>query len=126
MKEIKKGYSWKHRALALAMAVVLTLGVLPVQSRAATATQEYSVDHIETVADPQTIGRPGTVYGDNTLNAGKVTVGKSVHNGAVTISYGDGKQQTFTPGKDNFIITSSQAAQVVGLMSESAVPATLR
>ena len=122
MKEIKKGYSWKHRALALAMAVVLTLGVLPVQSRAATATQEYSVDHIETVADPQTIGRPGTVYGDNTLNAGKVTVGKSVHNGAVTISYGDGKQQTFTPGKDNFIITSSQAAQVVGLMSESAVP----
>ena len=122
MKEIKKGYSWKHRALALAMAVVLTLGVLPVQSRAATATQEYSVDHIETVADPQTIGRPGTVYGDNTLNAGKVTVGKSVHNGAVTINYGDGKQQTFAPGKDNFIITSSQAAQVVGLMSESAVP----
>ena len=122
MRENKKGYPLYQRVLALAMAAVLTLGVLPMQSRAATATQVYPADHINTVADPQTIGRPGTVYGDNTLNAGKVTVGKSVHNGAVTISYGDGKQQTFAPNQDNFIITSSQAAQVVGLMSESTVP----
>ena len=122
MKENKKGYPLYQRILALALAAVLTLGVLPMQSRAAVATQVYPEDKIETIADPQTIGRPGSVYGDSTLNAGKVTVGKSVHDGAVSISYGNGKQQTFNPGQDNFIITASQAAQVVGLMSESAVP----
>lgn len=121
MKENKKGYPLYQRVLSLAMAAVLTLGVLPVQSLAA-ETESYPVDHITTVADPQTLGRPGSIYGDDTLHAGKVTVGKSVHNGAVTVDYGTGKQQTFTPGQDNFIVTSSQAAQVVGLLSESAVP----
>ena len=121
MRKNKKGYPLYQRALALLMAAVLALGVLPVQSRAA-ETEAYPVDHISTVADPQTLGRPGTIYGDNTLNAGKVTVGKSVHNGAVTIDYGTGKQQTFTPDQDNFIVTSSQAAQVVGLLSESSAP----
>ena len=48
------------------MVTVLTLGVLPVQSLAETATQVYPVDHVETVADPQTLGRPGSVYGDET------------------------------------------------------------
>lgn len=122
MKENKKGYPLYQRVLALAMATVLTLGVLPVQSLAETATQVYPVDHVETVADPQTLGRPGSVYGDDTLNAGKVTVGKSVHNGTVSLDYGNGKTATFTPGQDNFIVTSSQAAQVVGLLSESTAP----
>ena len=121
MKENKKGYTRFQRALALLMVAVLTLGVLPVQSRAA-ATENYPVDHISTVADAQPIGHPGTVYGDNTLNAGKITGGKSVHNGTVVIDYGAGKQQSFTPKQDNFIVTSSQAAQVVGLLSESPVP----
>ena len=119
MRKNKKGYPLQQRVLALLMAAVLTLGILPVQSRAAVATEDYTFDHVTTVADPQTLGRPGSVYGDDTRNAGKVTVGKSVHDGAVSINYGDGKTQTFTPEQDNFIITSSQAAQVVGLMSES-------
>ena len=122
MKENKKGYPLYQRTLALVMAALLTLGVLPVQSRAAITTEDYTIDHISTVADPQTLGRPGSIYGDDTLNAGKVTVGKSVHNGTVSINYGSGKTQTFTPGQDNFIVTSSQAAQVVGLLSESSAP----
>ncbi len=122
MKGKKKGYKRYQRTLALVMAAVLTLGILPVQSFAETASQAYPTVHISTVADNQTLGRPGTVYGDDTLNAGKVTVGKSVHNGTVTIDYGNGKQQSFTPGQDNFIVTSSQAAQVVGLLSESSAP----
>ena len=99
---------------------MLTLGVLLVQSRAA-ATENYPVDHISTVADAQTIGHPGTVYGDNTLNAGKITVDKSVSDSAVTLNYGN-TSQTFTPGDNGFIVTVSQTAQMMGMVSESQVP----
>ena len=122
MKESTKCYPLYQRLLSFAMAALMVFGIIPLDTRAATTAQEYTVEHISTEADDQTLGRPGSVYGENTLNAGKVTVGKSVHNGAVSIAYGDNKTQTFTPAENNFIITSSQAAQVVGLASESAVP----
>ena len=68
MKENKKGYTRCQRALALLLVAVLTLGVLPVQSRAA-ATENYPVDHISTVADAQPIGHPGTVYGKSNFQS---------------------------------------------------------
>ena len=105
MKENTNRYPLYQRVLSFAMAALIVFGVLPLDTRAATTAEAYTVEHIATVADPQTIGRPGSVYGDNTLNAGKVTVGKSVHDGAVTITYGGNKSQTFTPAENNFIIT---------------------
>ena len=122
MKENTKRYPLYQRVLSFAMAALLVFGIIPLDTRAATTAEEYTVEHTATVADPQTIGRPGSVYGDNTRNAGKVTVGKSVHDGEVTLTYGDNKTQTFTPGENNFVVTSSQAAQVMGLASESAAP----
>ena len=76
---------------------------------------------IYTIADLDTLTRPADVYGQNTLNAGKVTVGKSVSDDPVTIPYGN-TSETFTPDEGNFIIVSSQTAQVMGLASESDVP----
>lgn len=122
MRENTKRYPLYQRLLSFAMAALIVFGILPLDTRAATTAEAYTVDHIETIADGQTIGRPGSVYGNDTKNAGKVTVGKSVHDGPVTITYGGNKSQTFTPGTDNFIVTSSQAAQIMGLASESAAP----
>ena len=122
MKKNTMQHPWYQRLLAFGLAGLMAFGAVPLNTRAEVTTQAYTEDLVTTVADDQTLGRPDTVYGKNTKNAGKVTVGKSVHNGAVTIQYGDNKSQTFTPAQDNFIITSSQAAQVVGLASESAAP----
>lgn len=122
MKQNTKHYPLYQRLLSFAMAALMVFGIIPLDTRAATTAEEYTVEHISTVADDQTIGRPGSVYGDNTLNAGKVTVGKSVHDGAVSLTYGGNKTQTFTPADNNFIVTSSQAAQIMGLASESAAP----
>ncbi len=122
MKKEIGSHSLGKRILSLILSVVMVFGVLPLNTRAEVTAQPYDVDHTATVADPQTIGRPGSIYGNDTLNAGKVTVGKSVHNGAVTIDYGNNKSQTFTPAEDNFIVTSSQTAQVVGLASEITAP----
>lgn len=122
MRENTNRYPLYQRLLSLAMAMLMVFGFIPLQTRAAAAAEDYTVDHVDTVADPETIGRPGSVYKDDTLNAGKVTVGKSVHDGPVTITYRGNKTQTFTPAENNFIVTSSQAAQIMGLASESAAP----
>ena len=122
MRENTNRYPLYQRLLSLAMAALMVFGFIPLETRAAAAAEDYTVDHVVTVADPETIGRPGSVYQDDTLNAGKVTVGKSVHNGAVAITYGGNKTQTFTPSEDSFIVTSSQAAQVMGLASEITAP----
>jgi len=121
MKENKKGYPLCQRLLSFAMAAVLVFGILPVQTRAAAEAEAYLVDHTTTVADPDTISRPVDVYGTDTEHAGKVTVGKSVSDTAVTLTSGDASR-TFTPGTDNFIVTVSQAAQIVGVASESSAP----
>ena len=121
MKKTNRYRPWYQRLLSVGLAALIAFGAIPLNTRAETTAQDYTQDLLTTVADPQTIGRPGSVYGDNTLNAGKVTVGKSVHDGAVTVSYGN-KSQTFTPGENNFIVTASQASQVVSVASESSAP----
>ena len=119
MKKMEGRYSWTQRLGAFALAMLMVVGILP--TRIFAAEEEQAVGRTSTVADPDTVSRPADVYGDNTQNAGKITVGKSVSDGAVTLPSGTGTQ-TFTPKNDQFIITVSQAAQVMGLASESNVP----
>lgn len=119
MKYTGKRYGFGQRLGALALAVLMVVGILP--TRIFAAEEEQTVSPVITVADPDTVSRPADVYGTNTQNAGKITVGKSVSDGAVTLPSGTGSQ-TFTPQEDQFIITVSQAAQVMGLASESKVP----
>ena len=76
---------------------------------------------IVTVDDPSTLTRPLEIYGNDTHNAGKITVGKSVSDEAVVLT-SSGTDFTFTPKEDNFLITYSQTAQVMGLAAEIPVP----
>lgn len=121
MKNEKKGYSLPQRLGALALAMLMVFGVLPTYAFAADTDPANAAGVVTTVADPDTVSRPVDVYGDNTQNAGKITVGKSVSDSAVTLTSGSGSQ-TFTPEEDNFIVTVSQTAQVMGLASESKIP----
>lgn len=115
MKKAQGRYSALNRALALLLAFVMVAGYFPKNIRTASAT---AANGITTVADPQTLTRPETIYGDNTLNAGKVTVGKSVSTQSVTVN----GQNVPLSDPDNFLVTITQTAQVMGLSSETSVP----
>ena len=120
MKQNARNYTLLQRLGALCLAVLMAVTLLPTGAVAAESA-EGIFGTVTKVADPDTIRRHDEVYGDNTENAGKVTVGKSVSEDPVTISYGN-TSKTFTPTGDNFIVTASQTAQVMGLASESKVP----
>ena len=119
MKKNVRKHSPFQRFLAFALAVLMVMGYIPASAHADTTVVPGTID---TVADPQTLTRPETIYGTSTVNAGKVTVGKSVSDEAVSIEYDTNETQTFTPATNNFIVTMSQSAQVMGLSTESAVP----
>ena len=115
MKTAKREHTLGQRLFSLLLTAVLVLGMVPVTGvSAATGVG----DGIDTWADPQTLTRPETIYGDNTLNTGKITVGKSVSAGSVTLN---GQTVNLTD-PNNFLVTVSQSAQVMGLSSESSVP----
>ncbi len=120
MKKNMEHYSVSKRLGAFMMALLMVVGLLPARVYAAEDPTNV-VGAVTTVSDPDTVSRPVDVYGSNTQNAGKVTVGKSVSDGDVTLSYGN-TSHTFAPAEDNFIVTISQTAQVMGLASESQVP----
>ena len=103
-----------QRLCAVTLAGLMVFGLLPGLNRAAALES----DTLTTIADPETLTRPGSIYGDSTLNAGKVTVGKSVSTTDVTVN---GQKVTLNE-EDNFLITISQTAQVMGLASETSVP----
>ncbi len=114
-----------RRGFALLLAAALLIGYVPFSKVSAAANP----DLITTVADKETLTRPQDIYGDNTQNAGKVTVGKSVQaadasgNLSVLLNAGTSYAQEVTGSDpDNFLITITQTAQVMGLASESAVP----
>lgn len=94
--------------------MLMMVGYLPTAADA--ASEPGTVD---TVADPGTLPRVEQIYGKNTQNAGKVTVGKSVATDEETVSVGG---YDFRAEDNNFMITVSQYAQVMGLATESAVP----
>lgn len=114
MKEEARKYGWGKRLLAFALAMLMMVGYLPTAADA--ASEPGTVD---TVADPGTLPRVEQIYGKNTQNAGKVTVGKSVATDEETVSVGG---YDFRAEDNNFMITVSQYAQVMGLATESAVP----
>ena len=113
-----------QRVSALILAAVMVLGMLPTSAFANTGNDGLNSSGVVTVADPATLTRPELIYGNNTLNAGKVTVGKSVSAWGDTVSGTqviDGQSVSLTD-PDNFLVTISQTAQVMGLTSESKVP----
>ena len=114
MKVEARKYGWGKRLLAFALAMLMMVGYLPTAADA--ASEPGTVD---TVADPGTLPRVEQIYGKNTQNAGKVTVGKSVATDEETVSVGG---YDFRAEDNNFMITVSQYAQVMGLATESAVP----
>jgi hypothetical protein len=69
MKNTRERNSAGRRIFSLLMAAVMVLGMLPVTGTvmAAAGTTTY--------ADPQTLTCPTDIYGDTTLNTGKVTGG---------------------------------------------------
>ena len=109
-----------HRVIAILLAFVLVAGYFPTTSGWKVSAAEPGA--IDTVADPETLTRPTTIYGSNTLNAVKVTVGKSVATHEDTVKLGNNDQFSFTAEENNFIVTISQFAQVMGLTSETTVP----
>lgn len=116
MKE-RTNYNLFHRVLSLMLAVFVVMGCLPVVAFAADDTG--ASDRITTIADPGTLTRPDEIYGNDTQNAGKVTVGKSVATSDEEVVL-DG--YSFQAADNNFTITISQSAQVMGLLSEKNVP----
>ena len=110
----------KSRIVALALATVMALsGIpsIPVQA------EENNTTVVATVADPETLHRPIDIYGQNTLNAGKITVGKSVDTTGFGGNTLDGVSMgNLQPDTNNFLVTLSQSAQAVGLASKLPVP----
>ena len=102
------------RVMSLLLAFAMVVGYIPVTASAAEAA-----GIITTVADPQTLTRPQTIYGNNTENAGKITVGKSVSTAKDGVDLG-GRVFDEDDAEDtnNFFVTISQSAQVAGLSSE--------
>ncbi len=106
--------TFSQRVLSVLLCAAMLLAYVPGGILRANA----AAGDIKTVADPATLTRPGTIYGDNTANAGKVTVGKSVSDTDITV----GGQNIAVSGDNNFLVTISQAAQSMGLTSQSSVP----
>ena len=103
------------RAVSMILCMAMLITVLPAAAFAAPAN---GGEWITTVADPATLTRPEVIYGDNTLNAGKITVGKSVSDSNITVN----GQTVTVDGDNNFLVTISQSAQVMGLSSQSNLP----
>lgn len=105
--------------LCVTMVASMISGIIP----AAFAQSNAVGSGITTVADPETLTRPESIYGDTTKNAGKITVGKSVaaaKNGILSVT-ANGKTVTGTD-PENFLVTITQTAQVFALSTESQVP----
>ena len=110
----------RSRIAALALAAVMALsGIpsIPAQAEGSNTTV------VATVADLETLHRPIDIYGQNTLNGGKITVGKSVSTEGFKENLLDGVSTGgLAPADNNFLVTLSQSAQAVGLASKMPVP----
>ena len=143
----KKTYTKLQRVLALALALVLCVTLLPVDGLSAfaktTVGSAGALGVVETADDPSAATRPNDVFMDgtlgSTLNAGKILVGKSVNDGteggtatpvnlrselfnmpqyATDANYGQ-----FLPGEaGNFLVTISQSSQMYGVSNSIPLP----
>ena len=84
MKEKTREYSWGKRLIAFALALLMVVGYFPTVADAASAPGT-----VETETDPGTLPRVEQIYGKNTMNAGKVSVGKSVSDDTITLPTGE-------------------------------------
>jgi len=134
---MKKKIKGIKRGLAVVMAAALLITGLPdADLTASAAATTEGVGVISTVDDPQTLTRPTDTYGNSTINAGKILVGKSVTDGVndttggaealdLTAELGNmpaSTGKTFLPAEDNFLVTVSQTAQMYGVSSRMPVP----
>ncbi|MBP3701821.1 MAG: VWA domain-containing protein, partial [Lachnospiraceae bacterium] len=137
----KKNYL--KRILAAVLAFVMVASGLPDMGHSVSAAESSTGNVsgvISTTDDPQTLTRPLDTYGNSTLNAGKILVGKSVTDG-INDSTGekevleltdeifhmknaDGSQMElkWEPDTNNFLVTVSQSAQMYGVSSEIPIP----
>lgn len=104
-----------QRILSVLLCAAMLLAYLPA---GILHTSAATPGTITTVTDPQTLTRPETIYGDSTVNAGKITVGKSVSKSDVIVN---GQRITLS-GRNNFLVTISQSAQVMGLSTQTSAP----
>ncbi len=133
----KKNYV--KRILAIVLAMVMVASGLPDMGRSVSAQESgtgNTIGVISTTDDPQTLTRPLDTYGNSTLNAGKILVGKSVMdsradgvNGTGTLDLRNemynmkaSERETWTPGTNNFLVTVSQSSQMYGISSRIPVP----
>lgn len=113
----------RNRLIALALSAVMILGGVPTVPSYAADSEIPSPGTIVTVSDPETLHRPIDIYGQDTFNAGKITVGKSVSTTGFDNDTLDGVSMGgLTPDDNNFLVTLSQSAQAMGLSSKLPVP----
>lgn len=127
-----------NRALAMVLAVVCAFSFIYVDglSMKAVAAPADDTGVISTVDDPETLTRPLDTFGNSTLNAGKILVGKSVTDGindrsgaaevldlsSELFQMPNGTNKVFSPKEDNFLVTISQSSQMYGVSSEIPIP----
>ena len=139
---IKKLISEKNRILAMLLALVMVITLLPTSGLVtrASSTREDGYGIVQTVDDPHTLTRPNAIFEESagvgsTLNAGKILVGKSVMDGfadaggSAVLDLTDeltnmsgGAPKRWTPAEDNFLVTISQSSQMYGITSRIPVP----
>ncbi|MBQ8816755.1 MAG: VWA domain-containing protein, partial [Lachnospiraceae bacterium] len=113
----------RKRLIALTLSAVMILGGMPTVPAYAADSGTPVPGTIVTVADPETLHRPIDIYGQDTFNAGKITVGKSVSTTGFENDTLDGVSMGgLTPDTNNFLVTLSQSAQATGLSSKLPVP----
>ena len=123
MKKLKFFMKEKNLLIAWALAAVMALSGVPTIPASAAGSTTPAPGTVTTVHDPETLHRPIDIYGQNTLNGGKITVGKSVDTTGFTDDKLDGVSMGgLTPANNNFLVTLSQSAQAVGLASKLPVP----
>lgn len=124
MKKIKFfSNDMKSRILALVLSVAMALSGIPAIPAQAEGEGNPTPGTVVTEADPETLTRPIEIYGQNTLNSGKITVGKSVSTTGFSENTLDGVELgNLQPGENNFLVTLSQSAQAMGLASKLPVP----
>ncbi|MBO5347890.1 MAG: hypothetical protein J6A45_07145, partial [Lachnospiraceae bacterium] len=105
MKKLKFFMKEKNRLIAWTLAAVMALSGVPIIPAQAADSTTPAPGSVTTVHDPETLHRPIDIYGQNTLNGGKITVGKSVDTTGFENDLLDGVSTGgLTPATNNFLV----------------------
>lgn len=130
---MKKGNKVKRmlkRITSLTLVTAMLCGLWSGTELSTIAATESTGGVVLTVDDPQTLTRPVDTFGNSTLNAGKILVGKSVTDGMNDTTgetepldlSSEASGAAWTPEENNFLVTISQSAQMYGVSSKIPVP----